>query len=305
MADCDAAHSIYERLSAIVGLRSKKKQFVTYKNRAVCLHRKNIINGRHESRASDLAHKHYSETQSMNKQAYGYAALATFCLGISPVSQAELAPISDNAMGEVTGQAFMQIENIAGQNHDFTRMTLGMDVETRVNIDDVQVGQIDGGTDFAASHLALGHIARADGETFNGVTYNEGEAIPFEARKPYIELAEDSAGLKGFRMGFAEARGSVSSHTESFSGALPGLKIRGDDGNLYDGALYAGAGLEETSRRATHVGLKVSEGGNCAAPTLCAPLTNLRSVIVGEDAGVEGNSAFTDAFFIEIGRAHV
>ncbi|WP_289103396.1 DUF6160 family protein [uncultured Marinobacter sp.] len=234
----------------------------------------------------------------MTKLAYGCAALATLLLGISPVAQAELEPISDNRMGEVTGQAFMNIENIPGNGVDYTRMTLGIDVETRVNIDDIQVGQIDGGTDFSAQHLALGHIARNDGETFNGVTYNEGEAIPFEARKPYIELAEDSAGLKGFRMGFAEARGSVSSYTESFSGALPGLKIRGDDGNLYDGALYAGAGLEETSRRATHVGLKVSEGGNCAAPSLCAPLTNLRSVIVGEDAGVEGNSAFTDAFFM-------
>lgn len=237
----------------------------------------------------------------MMKQAYGYAAL-TMLLGISPVSHAELEPISEDAMGEVTGQAFMQIDNIAGDGVDYTRMTLGVDVETRVNVDDIQVGQIDGGTDFSAQHLALGHIARNDGETFNGVTYNEGDAIPFEARKPYIELAEDSAGLKGFRMGFAEARGSVSSYTESFSGALPGLKIRGDDGNLYDGALYAGAGLEETSRRATYVGLKVSEGGNCAAPSLCAPLTNLRSVIVGEDAGVEGNSAFTDAFFIGFQR---
>lgn len=238
----------------------------------------------------------------MTKLAYGCAALATLLLGISPVAQAELEPISDNRMGEVTGQAFMNIENIPGNGVDYTRMTLGIDVETRVNIDDIQVGQIDGGTDFSAQHLALGHIARNDGETFNGVTYNEGDAIPFEARKPYIELAEDSAGLKGFRMGFAEARGSVSSYTESFSGALPGLKIRGDDGNLYDGALYAGAGLEETSRRATYVGLKVSEGGNCAAPSLCAPLTNLRSVIVGEDAGVEGNSAFTDAFFIGFQR---
>src|SRR5690554_3351149 len=224
----------------------------------------------------------------MTKLAYGYAALAALLLGISPVAQAELEPISDNRMGEVTGQAFMNIENIPGNGVDYTRMTLGIDVETRVNIDDIQVGQIDGGTDFSAQHLALGHIARNDGETFNGVTYNE--------------RAEDSAGLKGFRMGFAEARGSVSSHTESFSEALPKLKIRGGDGNLYDGALYAGAGLEETSRRATHVGLKVSEGGNCAAPTLCAPLTNLRSVIVGEDAGVEGNSAFTDAFFIGFQR---
>src|SRR5690554_458871 len=105
----------------------------------------------------------------MTKLAYGCAALATLLLGISPVAQAELEPISDNRMGEVTGQAFMNIENIPGNGVDYTRMTLGIDVETRVNIDDIQVGQIDGGTDFSAQHLALGHIARNDGETFNGV----------------------------------------------------------------------------------------------------------------------------------------
>jgi len=238
----------------------------------------------------------------MMNHAYGYAALTFLLLGISPVSQAELEPISEVAMGEVTGQAFMNIENIAGDGVDYTRMTLGIDVETRVNIDDIQVGQIDGGTDFSAQHLALGHIARTGGETFNGVSYNEGDAIPFEARKPYIELAEDSAGLKGFRMGFAEARGSVSSHTTSFSGALPGLKIRDDDGSVYDTALYAGAGNTETDYRATHVGVKVADPGFCT-DGLCAPLTNLRSVIVGEDAGAGADSvAFTDGFFIGFQR---
>lgn len=241
----------------------------------------------------------------MTKLAYGYAALATLLLGISPVAQAELEPISDNRMGEVTGQAFMNIENIPGNGVDYTRMTLGIDVETRVNIDDIQVGQIDGGTDFSAQHLALGHIARNDGETFNGVTYNEGEAIPFEARKPYIELAEDASGLKGFRMGFAEARGSVSSHTESFSGNITGLKIRDDefDNSVYDATLYAGAGLAETSNRATHVGVKLpGVDTTCNEGASCAPLTNLRSVTVGEDSGIEGVSGFTDGFFIGFQR---
>src|SRR5680860_1036156 len=77
----------------------------------------------------------------MRPQQYGYAALITFCLGMAPVAQAELKPISESAMGDVTGQAFMQVENITGTTYEFTRMTLGVDVETRVNIDDVQVGQ--------------------------------------------------------------------------------------------------------------------------------------------------------------------
>lgn len=67
----------------------------------------------------------------MKHHAYRCAALAIVCLGVVPVTQAELKPISDQTMGEVTGQAFMQVENLADGIHDFTRMTLGVDVETR------------------------------------------------------------------------------------------------------------------------------------------------------------------------------
>lgn len=228
----------------------------------------------------------------MRHHAYGYAALITFCLGMVPVAQAELEPISESAMGDVTGQAFMQVENITGAAHEFTRMTLGMDVDTRVNIDDVQVGQIGGGTDFSAQHVALGHIARVDGEQFNGVTYNAGDAIPFEARKPYVELAEDSAGLAGFRMGFEQARGSVSSHTTSFSGDI-GLKFEDNTGATYDAVLMDSAGAA-TNKRASHMGISP---GSCVSGTNCAPLTNLRSINVGGE-----NNGFTDGFFIGFQR---
>jgi len=243
----------------------------------------------------------------MRHHAYGYAALITFCLGMVPVAQAELEPISESAMGDVTGQAFMQVENISGAAHEYTRMTLGIDVDTRVNIDDIQVGQINGGADFSAQHLALGHIARADGEQFNGVTYNAGDDIPFEARKPYIELAEDAAGLAGFRMGFEQARGSVSSSTASFSGNI-GMKIE-SSGQVYDAMLFDGVDGAATNKRATHIGLAPNSPGQAAGCNIsvdsanCAPLTNLRSVTVGEDTGAgDGTIGFTDGFFIGFQR---
>jgi len=247
----------------------------------------------------------------MIKRAYGYAALTLFCLGIVPVAQAELAPISDDAMGEVTGQAFMQIENFTGQNlngqeQKVTRMSLGIDVETRVNVDDVKIGEINAGADFAASHLALGHIARANGEVYNGVTYNEGDIVPFEARRPYIELAEDAAGLAGFRMGFHEARGSVSSSTTSFSGNI-GMKIE-SFGQVYDAQLFQGPGGAATDYRATHIGLKPNNPNQAAGCNVgqtaanCAPLTQLRSLDIGEDSGQAGVAGFTDGFFIGFQR---
>ncbi|WP_349342859.1 hypothetical protein [Marinobacter sp. MMG032] len=240
----------------------------------------------------------------MRQRAYGYAAVTMFCLGIAPVAQAELKPISEETMGEVTGQAFMQIENIDGgvDGHQFTRMTLGMDVETRVNIDDATAGEIDGGMDFAAQHLALGHIARDDGDQFNGRTYSAGDTVHFEAAKPYIELANDSAGeLAGFRLGFGQARGSVSSITSSFSGDI-GLKLVDGSGQEFDATLFDG-NTQATQYRASHIG--IDDGtADCASGTNCAPLTHLQSLYVGEE-GVDGVTDFTSDFFIGFQREGV
>lgn len=251
----------------------------------------------------------------MKQQAYGYAALAMFCLGVAPVAEAELEPISEERMGEVTGQAFMNIENLplgtTASGHEFTRMTLNMDIETRVNIDDVVVGQIDGGSDFAASHMALGHIAReGEGAQYDGVTYEAGEAVPFEAYDPYIELAVDpdevnpdnSVGrLSGFRMGFKQARGSVSSHTTSFSGDI-GLTIT-DDSDVSHRATLFGADNVATQKRATQIGID-DGSGTCVSGETCVALTQLRSLTVGADDG-SGGTGFTDDFFIGFQREGV
>ncbi|MCL7945084.1 hypothetical protein [Marinobacter sp. ATCH36] len=241
----------------------------------------------------------------MRQQAYGYAAVPLFCLGIAPGAEAELQPISDETMGEVTGQAFMQIENIGDDttSHQFTRMTLGMDVETRVNADGVKLGEIDSGTDFAAQHVALGHIARNDGEQFNGRTYKAGDTVYFEAYQPFIELAEspEEGKLSGFRMGFAQARGSVSSLTSSFSGNI-GLKLTDGD-QTYDATLFD-QNSQATKYRASHIG--IDDGAtNCGAdPTNCAPLTHLQSIIVGEE-NADGTTGFTNDFFIGFQREGV
>jgi hypothetical protein len=238
----------------------------------------------------------------MKQHAYGYAALVTFCLGITPVAQAELKPISDEIMGNVTGQAFMQVENIPGLDHQFTRMTLGMDVETRVNIDDIKVGQTDTGVDFAATDVALGHISRdATRVQHNGSTYAVGEAVPFEGIQPYIELAEVNNQLAGFRMGFKQARGTVSSNTTSFSGDI-GLQLRDAGGNVSTATLFD-AGNQATNYRATQIGID-DGSGVCTPGTNCAPLSQLRSLTVGTE-NADGTTGFTDDFFISFQRESI
>lgn len=237
----------------------------------------------------------------MKLNAYGCAALTMICLSPVPVALADLKPISDATMGEVTGQAFMQVENLSDTSHDFTRMTLGIDVETRVNIDDVKVGEINSGVDFAAAHMALGHIAREDGMQYNGQTYAKGDTVPFEATQPYIELAEDASGLAGFRMGFGQARGSVSSLTSSFSGNI-GLKLTDSAGVVHDAALFDASG-QATQYRASQIGI-----ANSADPSTCgecASLNKVQSLFVGtaQDDGSGGTvTGFTEDFFIGFQR---
>ncbi|WP_100639375.1 hypothetical protein [Marinobacter salexigens] len=233
----------------------------------------------------------------MNVRACGYAAYIVLGLAMSSLAQAELKPMSEMAMGYVTGQGFMKVENLSGPNHEFTRMTLNMDVETRVNMDDAKFGMINGGSDFDASHVALGHISR-DAATvqYDGNTYASGEAVPFEAYQPYIELAEtpDKMQLSGFRLGFGQARGSASSLTRSFSGNI-GMKLTDSTGVEHDATLFDAASLA-TDYRATHIG--INDGtADCAAGVNCAPLSHLQSIIVGADNGGT-TTGFTNDFFI-------
>lgn len=234
----------------------------------------------------------------MTNKAYGCAALAVFCLGLAPAAQAELKPVSDEALGEVTGQAFMQVQNLSDTSHEFTRMTLGVDVETRVNVDDIRIGEINGGTDFAATHLALGHIARQDGTQYNGKTYAKDEDVPFEATQPYLELAEDAQGLAGFRMGFTQARGSVSSLTSSFSGDI-GLKLTDSTGAEFDAVLFDAAG-QATNHRATQIGIP-DDPANPTTCRECVSLDRVQSLFVGTEKA-DGTTGFTDEFFIGFQR---
>lgn len=238
----------------------------------------------------------------MKQDAYGYAVLALVCLGIAPVAQAELEPISDQEMSEVQGQGLMTIENLDDGAHQFTRMSLTIDAETRVNADSVTLGGMDGGADFQATNVALGHIAREDGvQRVNGKTYVAGEAVPFEGLKPYIELAEVDNQLAGFRMGFKQARGTISADMESFSGNI-GLQIEDADGNPTAATLFD-ADTNATNYRASHFGL-AGDSTDCSAGVQCAPLSYLRSMDIGTDNGEEA-PGFTNDFFLSFQREGV
>lgn len=235
----------------------------------------------------------------MRQDAYWYAVPLTICLGISPVALAELEPISEKEMSQVQGQAMMSVDHVDGANHQFTRVTLGIDAETRLNADSVIMGGDDSGADLDIANFALGHYARDDTRVqIDGNTYNVDEVVPFEGIEPYLELAEKDGQLSGFRFGLNQARGTLSGEIASFSGNL-GLKINNADGNPVDATLFDSAGVA-TNHRATQIGL-AGEGGSCSE---CVPLTNLLSMDVGVDNG-DGTVGFTKDLFLAFQRESV
>ncbi len=235
----------------------------------------------------------------MRQDAYWYAVPLTICLGISPVALADLEPISEKEMSQVQGQAMMSVDHVDGADHRFTRVTLGIDAETRLNADSVVMGGDDSGADIDISNFALGHYVRDDTRVqIDGNTYNVDEVVPFEGIEPYLELAERDGQLSGFRFGLNQARGTLSGEIASFSGNL-GLKINDASGNPVDATLFNDAG-EATNHRATQIGL-AGEDGTCSE---CVPLTNLLSMDVGVDNG-DGTVGFTEDLFLAFQRESV
>lgn len=80
---------------------------------------------------------------------------------------AELRPISDQQMSEVTGQAFVSVDRQyhpdANDNTAYTRINLGMDIDIQTNVDVLEMGRYErdgekpGTSDVYIEDFALGY----------------------------------------------------------------------------------------------------------------------------------------------------
>ena len=196
----------------------------------------------------------------MSKLFYSLLLLPLLASGVN----AELRPISDRQMSEVTGQAFVSVDRQyhpdANDNTAYTRVNLGMDIEIQTNVDVLEMGRYDregekpGTSDVYIEDFALGYINNQAYFDANpkaprqrkpdGSAYAEGEIVPFLIQNPFLEFAfdEQTEEVVGFRLGFGESMGVLSGKIETLTGNVnvdiidrgEGLSQASSSGNLFD-----------------------------------------------------------------------
>lgn len=190
--------------------------------------------------------------------------LAAAAAGYSYGAAAELKPITDEALSEVTGQAFISVDRYqhpdASENTSYTRVNLGMDIDIQTNVDALELGRYErdgekaGTSDVLINDFGLGYInnqAYFDSHPdaprqvkADGTAYAEGEIVPFSIENPFLEFAYDDSTQEvvGVRLGFGESMGILSGSIQSLTGNVnvdivdhgEGLQSASSDGNFFD-----------------------------------------------------------------------
>ncbi|PAU64988.1 hypothetical protein BZL41_08040 [Pseudomonas sp. PIC25] len=161
---------------------------------------------------------------------FAQRALALFCGGlISCFAQAELKPMADSELAEVTGQAMITLDGLTYGGFEYTRVNIGADIDLLTNIDELRLGNYSRSgantvssqpADIWIDNFALGRIDNANS--------SDATIVPFQIRDPYVEFAfkVNAQGVRevaGIRLGFGRARGDLSGDIRSLTGVMQGL----------------------------------------------------------------------------------
>ncbi|GAA3944012.1 DUF6160 family protein [Litoribacillus peritrichatus] len=180
------------------------------------------------------------------------AASAVFMASIlSTQTLADLRPLEDEALSDVTGQAFITIDNYQVKQFtggysapseeidtEFYKINIGADLETHLSIDHLELGKFaryENGepcpasgcdpsrmvekfdSDVSIRNFALGAYEKQD----NGTVVSK----PFELTNPFLEFAFENRpnGTReviGVRLGFEESGGILSGDIDSLTGNI-------------------------------------------------------------------------------------
>ena len=161
---------------------------------------------------------------------------------VSPAAHGKLKPLSDHQLSNVTGQAFVQMDqyqNPSDSSIDYQRITLGSNVSIQTNIQKLNLGQYprmdtttgkpeQQASDSLVNHFSLGYIYEDSYYATNpfipkptkpdGSAYQNGDIVPFQITNPFLEIAYKNQTPIGVRLGFGGAQGTLSGTILSLSG---------------------------------------------------------------------------------------
>ena len=192
----------------------------------------------------------------MNLMIGNYCKLAfgVIACGLAFSVSADLKPIADEDLNQYAGQAAIAVDVNTVGTDSYTKVTLGMEVDVQMNIETFELGHFDvpgeTATDVDIRNMGFGSISTNDTQVqLDGQTYALNEIVPFEFNDPYFEIAQDdtTGELKGFRVGFSEARGQLSGDFNSISGNI-GVDITDYFGDDYRSQMLDASGNVDTSR---------------------------------------------------------
>jgi hypothetical protein len=115
-------------------------------------------------------------------------------------ARAELKPLEDERLAEISGQAYVALDSESIGSYDYIRASLGMEINTQLNIDELKLGEYhrwENGApcfectgnepglerqpaDIWIEDFSLGAIAETSGVHMDGNYYEAGEIIPFQ-----------------------------------------------------------------------------------------------------------------------------
>ena len=184
------------------------------------------------------------------KQQDHLLSLYKFCLGLSiyacsSSTSADLKPLEDDVLAEISGQAYVALDTDSIGTYDYIRATLGMEINTQLNIDEIKLGEYhrwENGdacfdctgnepgleqqpADIWIENFSLGAIAESSGVKMDGNYYEAGEIIPFQLMDPYFEIVSENGEVVGIRAGVNKARGIFGGNIKSLTGNIP-IKIK-------------------------------------------------------------------------------
>ncbi|MCP5161299.1 MAG: hypothetical protein H6999_12250 [Hahellaceae bacterium] len=226
--------------------------------------------------------------------------------------------LDDNALSSVHGQAYFAVDQYShpdpAVNANYMRLNLGLDIETMLNAETLELGRYDrsgekpGSSDVLINNFGLGYIYDSNFYSSNpdavrpvksdGSGYLNGEIVPFQIHNPFLEFAfDETSGIPiGMRIGFGDSQGMLSGNIKSLTGNVnvdiidhgEGLSDASSSGNFFDQIIVLLTPLLEKNSPIHTKGQLVDNQGN---------IDPIRAEMIGVPDGekfvLEGASSFT------------